>query len=283
MQIGSYSVEGIVDGYFGLDGGSMFGIVPQPLWAKMNPPDDKNRIELASRCLLVQSEDRRILVDTGLGEKFDDKRREIFNVRRPGGGLPGALARCGIAPDEITDVILTHLHFDHCGGTTYRHGEELALSFPDAVYHVQRRQWEWAREPSQKDAGSFRQEDFEALRDSDRLHLIDGDLEILSGIHVHVVDGHTAAMQLVRIAFGDRVLLFLADLVPTTSHLKWPYIMAYDNEPLVTLAEKYDLLPRAAEGNWTIAFQHDPECEAARLQADGDRVVISERVDLASP
>jgi glyoxylase-like metal-dependent hydrolase (beta-lactamase superfamily II) len=285
MQIGSYSVESIVDGFFGLDGGSMFGIVPKPLWSKTNPADEQNRIELAARCLLLEGEGRRILVDTGLGAKNDAKQTEIFKVRRPDDGLPGALSRRGIAAEEITDVILTHLHFDHCGGTTQHHesspaSDELSLTFPEAVHHLQRRNWEWAWNPSGKDAGSFRKEDFSPLENSDKLRLIDGDTELFPGIHLHVVDGHTPAMQLVRIASGGSSLVFLADLVPTRSHLKWPYIMAYDNEPLVTLGEKRDLLPLAAAEGWIVAFQHDPECAAATLRAEGDRVLLDQMIDL---
>jgi glyoxylase-like metal-dependent hydrolase (beta-lactamase superfamily II) len=280
MQIGSYFVEGIVDAMFGLDGGSMFGIVPQPLWARTNPPDQRNRIDLASRCLLLEGGGRRILVDTGLGTKLARKRCDIFNVRRPDNGLLGALSRRCIAPEEISDVILTHLHFDHCGGTSQRIGEELSLTFPGAVHHVQRRQWEWAWNPSRKDSGSFRQEDFAPLDGSDRLHLLDGEGELFPGVHLHIVNGHTVAMQLVRIGDGETNLLFLADLVPTSSHLKWPYIMAYDNEPLVTLDEKRDLLPRAAAAGWIVAFQHDPEDAAATLRAEGDNVVLDQIVDL---
>lgn len=285
MQIGSYAVESIVDGFFGLDGGSMFGIVPKPLWSKNNPADEHNRIELAARCLLLEGDGRRILVDTGLGAKHSAKQMEIFNVRRPDGGLPGALSRRGIEAEEITDVILTHLHFDHCGGTTERRqrgseSDELFLTFPSAAHHVQRRNWEWAWNPSTKDAGSFRDEDFSALEGSDKLHLIDGDTELFPGIYLHVVDGHTPAMQLVRVAADDASLLFLADLVPTRSHLKWPYIMAYDNQPLVTLDEKRAMLPRTAAEGWIAAFQHDPECAAATLRSDGDRVVLDQIVDL---
>ena len=280
MQIGSYSVESIVDGFFGLDGGSMFGIVPKPLWAKTNPADEQNRIELAARCLLLDGEGRRILVDTGLGSKLDTKRSEIFKVRRPDGGLLGALSRRGLSPEDITDVILTHLHFDHCGGTTQRQGDDLSLTFPAAVHHVQRRNWEWANNPSAKDAGSFRDEDFSPLEGNDRLHLIDGDTELFPGIHLHVVNGHTPAMQLVRIAADATSLLFLADLVPTRAHLKWPYIMAYDNQPLVTLGEKRDMLPRATAESWVVAFQHDPECAAATLRSDGDRILLDQTVSL---
>ncbi|MGD8331124.1 MAG: MBL fold metallo-hydrolase, partial [Acidobacteriota bacterium] len=171
MRIGPYNVESFIDGRFGLDGGAMFGIVPQPLWRRTNAPDDRNRIELAARCLLVRGGGRCLLIETGIGDKFDDKRVDIFAVRHPGGGLPAMLAQRGVAPGEITDVVLTHLHFDHCGGTTRVVDGRLELTFPGATYHLQRRHWEWAQAPTAKDAGSFRSEDFALLAEAD-LHLI---------------------------------------------------------------------------------------------------------------
>ena len=280
VQIGRYSVETIIDGFFGLDGGAMFGIVPSPLWQRTNPPDKRNRIELAARCLLIRDRKRCILVETGIGDKFDDKRSDIFKVRQLRGGLPGQLGQRGIDASEVTDVILTHLHFDHCGGTTRREDGTLLLSFPAADYHVQRRQWEWAHAPSGKDQGSFRREDFALLADAS-LHLVDGDSEIFEGIGVHPVDGHTAAMQLVSIrADDDRGLLFCADLAPTSTHLRGPYIMAYDNQPLVTYEEKRAWLPGAAERGDVVVFGHDPVCDAATLRAEDDNVVIEERIEL---
>lgn len=281
MKIGPYRIEAIVDGTFGLDGGAMFGIVPRPLWERTNPADDSNRIDLAARCLLVRGAGRCVLVDTGLGSKFDDKRAGIFKVSRPGNGLVGALERRGLEPGDVTDVILTHLHFDHCGGTTLRRDDELFLTFPEAVHHVQRRNWAWAHQPSEKDAGSFRREDFGPLDGSGRLHLVDGDTEVLEGIHGVVVEGHTPGMQMVRIEDGDTVLLFLADLVPTRAHLPWPYIMAYDNQPLVTLAEKRQYLPRAVEESWVLAFQHDPHCEAVLVSMEDDAVEVAREVEIS--
>lgn len=279
MQIGNYSVETIIDGFFGLDGGAMFGIVPSPLWRRTNPADERNRIELAARCLLIRDGARCILVETGIGDKFDEKRADIFKVRHPRGGLLRQLEERGISAAEITDVILTHLHFDHCGGTTRRENGALLLSFPDADYHVQRRQWEWAHAPSGKDQGSFRREDFALLADAS-LHLIDGDSEIFAGIGVHPVDGHTAAMQLVSIRADDRGLLFCADLAPTSTHLRGPYIMAYDNQPLVTYEEKQAWLPAAAERGDVVVFGHDPECDAATLRVEDDNVVVDQRIEM---
>lgn len=280
MQIGPYSVESLVEGRFGLDGGSMFGVVPRPLWDRTNPADDRNRIELAARCLVVRGGGRCMVVDTGIGTKFDEKRGDIFKVDHPYGDLLGALEKRGVAAGDVTDVILTHLHFDHCGGTTRREGDRLLLTFPEAVHHVQRRNWNWAHHPTDKDAGSYRAEDFSPLETSAKLHLIDGDLELYPGIHMKVVEGHTPGMQLVRIVGPEATLLFVADLVPTRAHLHWPWIMAFDNQPLVTLEEKRQLLARAAEEGWVIAFEHDPECAAVVLRAEGDAVVVEREVDL---
>lgn len=287
MRIGPYTVESIRAGAFALDGGAMFGIVPRPLWQRGNPADDRNRIDLVARCLFIRGGGRLILVETGIGDKFDDKRAAIFKVGHPGGSLISQLAQRGIPAQEVTDVILTHLHFDHCGGTTRRIGGELALSFPRATHYVQRRHWEWARAPTGKDAGSFRAEDFDLLAGSDRLRLLDGEQELFEGIRVHPVDGHTRGMQLVSIAgeTGDTGetgggLLFCADLVPTRAHLRWPYIMAYDNEPLLTLQEKQRWLPAAADNGDVVVFGHDPGYDAAILGREDESVVVVREVDL---
>jgi len=282
VRMGSYTLESIIDGRFGLDGGAMFGIVPRPLWQRTNPPDGRNRIELAARCLLLRGGGRCILVETGIGDKFDDKRTDIFAVRHPGGGLVAQLAARGVAREDVTDVVLTHLHFDHCGGTTRRVDGALELTFPRADHHVQRAQWDWAHAPAQKDAGSFREEDFELLREAS-LHLVEGESELFSGISVHPVDGHTMSMQLVRIVAEDQRLLFCADLVPTRTHLRWPYIMAYDNHPLSTLAEKKTWLIDAAERGDLVVFGHDPGVCGARLRLEEGKVMVAEEVDLSRP
>jgi len=252
------------------------------LWQKAQVPDDRNRIELTARCLLVRDAERCILVETGLGDKFDDKRAAIFACRHPHGTLVEQLAARGISPDAVTDVILTHLHFDHCGGTTYRDGDKLTWTFPRATYRVQRQQWEWAQAPSGKDAGSYRAEDFALLADSDLL-LVDGDAEVFPDIRVSPVHGHTPAMQRVHIRGDDGGLLFCADLVPTKSHLRWPYIMAYDNQPLDTLAEKQEWLPRAARDGDIVVFGHEATCDGAilRVDEDHDAVVIEREINLS--
>lgn len=281
MKFGDYEVQAIVDARFALDGGSMFGVVPRTLWERLAPPDERNRIALVSRLLYLEGHDRRILVDTGLGDKWDDRRRDIFAVETVDGGVLAALASRGVAPDEITDVVLTHLHFDHAAGTTRRDADgELRLTFPGARHHVQARHWEWAFHPTLKDAGSFRAEDFSELARGDQLRLVDGAAELFPDFHVVPLDGHTTAMQAIRVGPRGGDLLFCADLVPTSAHLRWPYIMGFDNAPLVTLAEKQRLLVRAAAEGTVIVFQHDPEVAAATLQETDHGVEIAARVEI---
>lgn len=278
-HFGPYRARTIVDASFALDGGAMFGVVPRPLWERVAAPDGRNRIALVTRLLYLEGEGRRILVDTGFGDRWDAKRRDIFAIESRDGGVVAALGRLGVEPDQITDVVLTHLHFDHAAGTTYR-GEdgELQLTFPAALHHVQARHWEWALHPTLKDAGSFRAEDFSVLVSSDRLRLLDGDVQIYPALEVIPLDGHTTAMQAVRVGSPGNQALFVADLVPTSAHLRWPYIMGYDNEPLVTLAEKQRLLLPAATDGTILVLQHDPEVAAVRLRRTERGVEIAERL-----
>jgi len=279
-HFGAYRARTIVDASFALDGGAMFGVVPRPLWERAAAPDGRNRIALVTRLLYLEGEGRRILVDTGLGDKWDAKRRDIFAIESCEGGVVAALDRLGVAADQITDVVFTHLHFDHAAGTTYRdQDDELQLTFPAALHHVQARHWEWAFNPTLKDAGSFRAEDFSVLEGSGLLRLVDGPGEIYPGLEVIPLDGHTPAMQAVRIGSPGNRALFAADLVPTAAHLRWPYIMGYDNEPLVTLAEKQRLLAPAAADGTVLILQHDPEVAAVRLRQTDRGVEIVETLE----
>ena len=263
MQIGPYSLSSVLSGTFALDGGAMFGIVPRGLWERTNPADERNRIDLGMRLLLIRSEHRTFLVDTGIGDKFGDKENALYKVD---GRLPDvAVKDAGVDPASITDVILTHLHFDHAGGATRREGSPV---FPRARYHVQRNQLAWAREPTVKDRGSFREDDFLPLYREGQLVLWDGRAEIADGIEILPVDGHSRGMQLVKVSDGSTTLLYCADLVPTLGHLRLPYIMSYDNEPLKTLEEKARWLGEAAEEDWILFFEHDPVREACRIEAD---------------
>jgi len=281
MRFGDWEVRGIVDAEIALDGGSMFGVVPRALWRRLHEPDERNRIAMLTRLLLIEGHGRCILVDTGLGGRWDTRAREIFGIEPVNGGVVAQLQSSGIVPEAITDVILTHLHFDHAAGTVRQAGAGLELTFPQALHHVQRRQWEWASAPSAKDAGSFRRDDYALLGETaGALQLIDGDTELYPGLSLVSLDGHTCGMQAVQVGAGDEVLLFPSDLLPTASHLRFPYIMAFDNEPLKTLEEKQRWLARAAEGNWVIALQHDHDVEAMRIDIVDGVAAVRERVSL---
>ncbi len=263
MTLAGYQIDLIEAGRVWLDGGAMFGIVPKPLWERRIAPDDRNRIPLAMRCLLLRGHDRTVLVDTGVGHKSDAKFREIYGVDDEHSTLLGSLAAVGVAPDDVTDVVLTHLHFDHAGGATRRTDDGgLALTFANATHHVQREHWAWAHE-SPREGASFLPENLDPLEASGQLAMRDGDDAPFPGVSLHVVNGHTRAQQLVRVHDGERSLLHAADLVPTAAHVPLLWVMAYDVEPLETIAEKERLLRRAAQEGWTLAFEHDAEVATA--------------------
>lgn len=258
MKIGPYEIFTIQTGFVSLDGGAMFGVVPKALWNKTNPADEFNRIKLALRTMVIRDEDRTILVDAGVGTKMTDKLNKIYNVDPSQHNLPKGLAMKGIAPADITDVIVTHLHFDHVGGATYYDNGELKLTFPNAHYYVQGEQWHWANNPSEKDHASYMLENFQPLWDAGKLIELDGPQEIFPGIEMLVMYGHTHGMQLPKISDGATTLLYCADLMPTASHIPLPYIMGYDNNPLITLEEKKRLLQRIVAEKWILVFEHDP-------------------------
>ena len=268
--LGDYTLHAIETGRFALDGGAMFGIVPKPLWSRRIEPDARNRIPLAMRCLLLASSDRVVLVDTGIGDKHDAKFADIFAVDHAHSDLHGSLREAGYSADDVTDVILTHLHFDHAGGATRRQGERLAPTFANARYHVQRRQWDWARDPNPRERGSFLEENMTPLEASGQLVLHDGDGEILPGIEARLVHGHTEAQQLVLVRGASTTLAFAADLLPTSHHLAAAWGMAYDVRPLVTIEEKAAFLDEAQRGGWTLFLEHDPDVALVDLH-DGER------------
>lgn len=264
-RIGQYTLHAIDAGRFALDGGAMFGIVPKILWSRSNPPDNENRIELAMRCLLLKGDDRVILIDTGGGNKYSSKQRSIYKFDDPMAALIESLRAVGVEREEVSDVILTHLHFDHAGGTTIYRDGELELTFPSARHYVQREQWKHAQNPSERDRGSYIAEDFSILHKHGVLELVDGSGELFSGVEILVTHGHTPAQQLPVISDGTNTLLFCGDLVPTASHIPVPYIMSYDLKPMDTLSEKKLHLERAYKENWILFFEHDPIIQAGKL------------------
>ncbi|MHB1845037.1 MAG: MBL fold metallo-hydrolase, partial [Deltaproteobacteria bacterium] len=258
-SLGRFKLHAISDGTFALDGGAMFGIVPKPLWEKHFPADERNRVRLALRCLLIEDGDRLILVDDGIGSKWSDKELDLYGIDQSGASLDRQLGALGWARADITDVVLTHLHFDHAGGTTTRGPDGvLALAFPSATHHLQRRNLEWANGPTEKDAGSYLRENFETLERAGRLRLWEGEGEVHPGIRLLPSDGHTIGLQLVRIDSEEGSVLYCADLIPTAAHLRTSWIMGYDLQPLVCLQEKKALLRRALAEEWILFFEHDP-------------------------
>lgn len=279
MQIGNYTLISIETGRFSLDGGAMFGVVPWVFWSKTNPPDERQRITLAARCLLIRGNGRTILVDTGNGSKWNDKLKDIYRLDNSQFTLERSLADAGVRPEEVTDVILTHLHFDHCGGSTKIVDAKLVPAFPNAVHYVQRAHWELSQDPSDRDRASFMKDDFMLLHELGMLKFVEGEQEIFPGISVIVCNGHTMAQQLPKITDGKTTLLFCCDLVPTTSHIPFPYIMGYDLRPLVTLEEKKRLLPQAEREGWILFFEHDPETVAVTLHKTEKGLAIKERLN----
>lgn len=273
-RIGPYQLHTIETGRFRLDGGAMFGIVPKALWSRRVEADARNRIPLAMRCLLLEGDGRVVLIDNGIGDKYDAKFGDLFAVDQEASELHRSLRAAGFAAADVTDVILTHLHFDHCGGSTVRRGDGLDVAFPNARYHVQRAHWDWANHPNEREQASFLEENLAPLAASGRLVLADGPGPLLPGVEVLCMDGHTEAQQLVKITGAEGTLVFVADLLPTHAHLRGPWVMAYDVRPLVTLEEKDAFLTRAAAEGWHLFFEHDPEVVVASLEA-GERGVTA--------
>lgn len=251
-------------GHFRLDGGAMFGVVPKTLWSRSLPADDYNRISMGLNVMLIQTDDRRIIVDAGMGDKMDDKAKSIYAYEEP--LLLQALEKQGLSAKDITDVIITHMHFDHIGGLTYRDSDGYtALTFPKATHHVNKIQWNWAQKPSSRDRASYLRENYESLIDSENLNIIDGPGELLPHIDVINVDGHTPGQQLVKVN-DDETWVFMADLIPTHHHLPIPYVMGYDLEPLKTIEEKVKILQQAEKESWNLVFEHDANMPFAKIK-----------------
>jgi glyoxylase-like metal-dependent hydrolase (beta-lactamase superfamily II) len=280
MRIGDYDLYPVETGRFGLDGGAMFGVVPRALWQKHAPPDGRNRISMAARALLLKGNGRIVLVDTGNGLKMPAKLQDIYGMDPTSPSLESSLSGLGVDPEQVTDVILTHLHFDHAGGSTVRAGSSVRPTFANATYYVQKAHWEAALNPTERDRASFMPEDFLPLQEAGQLRLTEGDGEVLPGIRVIVLHGHTTALQAPVITDGIRTLFFCADLVPLVPHLQLPWIMAYDLRPLVTLEEKRGVLSEAVKNKWILFFEHDPAVTAATVSQGEKGPEICEVVDL---
>jgi glyoxylase-like metal-dependent hydrolase (beta-lactamase superfamily II) len=266
-------------GRFGLDGGAMFGVVPRPIWERTNPPDARNRIALAMRGLVIRGRGVVAIVDCGAGDKMAPKLADIYAIRGPEGGIDAALARHGLACEDVTHVLLTHLHFDHAGGSTRVRDGRVVPTFPRARYVVQRRQLAWARSPSSRDRASYVADDFEPVAAAGLFQEVDGTFDVAPGLAVFPCSGHTPGHQGVRVTDGRETVLHLGDLLPTSSHLPVPFVMGYDLEPLGTCADKEAILGAAADGGHVVVFEHDPEVVAARIRRGAKSFEVSERLD----
>ncbi|NUQ80664.1 MAG: MBL fold metallo-hydrolase [Bacteroidetes bacterium] len=279
--IGDYTLQTIETGRFRLDGGAMFGTVPKVLWDQQLPSDPQNRIDMALRTLLIRGHGRTILIDTGMGHKWDERQQSMYALDYSHTTLTQSLNAAGIGLSDITDVILTHLHFDHAGGATMLRDGEPAPAFPNATYYIQKSNLEWARNAHERERASYLPQNFEPLALAGCLESIDGPTTLFPGLSVFVSDGHTIGLQGVRIEGSGESVVYCSDLIPTSAHIPVPWIMGYDIQPLILLNEKKNLLSQALDQNWILFFEHDPVTEACRLKPGkkyvekGDPVVFS--------
>lgn len=285
LKIGPFEICPIPTGTFGLDGGAMFGTVPKVLWERTNPTDEKNRIQMEARALLLKSADLNILIDTGngkdfvakYGEKLGTKFSEMYNIDDEGPSLLKSLAAFNLMPEDIHHVILTHLHFDHAGGGTTEANGKLVPTFPKAQYWVQKGNLETATHPNLRERASYYAANFQPLIDSGVLNVVDGPTEILPGISTMISNGHTQGQQIVKISDGKTTVLYCGDLVPTSTHTKIPWLMGYDLHPLVLMEEKQKYLGEAADHSWYLFFEHDPYCDAALIERQGHDFAVKKR------
>jgi glyoxylase-like metal-dependent hydrolase (beta-lactamase superfamily II) len=273
-QVGRFTVHAIQAGAQRLDGGAMFGVVPKPLWERRIPADERNRIPLGMRCLLVEHDAGLVLIDSGAGNKEDEKFYSIYGIENAGAGgrtaLEDGVRAAGFRPEDVAVVVNTHLHFDHAGGNTYRDADgAVRPSFPRARYVVQRGEYYYATHTNERTAASYFSHNFVPLFEAGRLELVEGEADVVEGIRVLPTPGHTPHHQSVLIDGGGECAIYFGDLVPTVAHLPLPWIMGYDVEPLVTLESKRILLQRATEERWLGVFEHDARVAWGRVTHNG--------------
>ena len=272
-----YKIE---TGNLKLDGGAMFGVVPKVIWQKLYPADENNLCNWAMRCLLIETETHKVLIDTGMGNKQSEK---FFKHYYPNGNasLISSLKENGFKPEDITDVILTHLHFDHVGGAVkYNENNELVPTFPNATYHVAKSHWELANNPNRREKASFLTDNYSALEKYNQLNLIEKEEEIIPNIEVKIFDGHTVGQIIPYVKYKNTKIIFTADLFPSTAHIPMPYIMSYDTQPLITLKDKKRFFEDAVKNNYTIFFEHDLYNECCNLIETEKGVKVNETYTL---
>jgi glyoxylase-like metal-dependent hydrolase (beta-lactamase superfamily II) len=284
-----YSIE---TGSFKLDGGAMFGVVPKSIWQKLNPPDENNLCSWSMRCLLIEDENRLILVDTGIGNKQDAKFFSHYYLHGDD-TLEKSLSKYGFTKEDITDVILTHLHFDHCGGSIERVNETLVPSFKNATYWSNEKHWQWATEPNDREKASFLKDNILPIQESGQLKFIAtpekntlstelGTIRFSEHISIRFANGHTDEMMLPQIKYKDYTIVYMADLLPSIGHIPLPYVMAYDMFPLITLKEKKVFLEEAVDKKYILFFEHDPIHECCTLQRTEKGIKVLKTFDLST-
>jgi len=269
-------------GHFKLDGGAMFGVVPKSIWNKLNPADDNNMCSWAMRCLLIEDGNRLILIDNGMGNKQDAK---FFGYYYLHGNdtLERSLNKYGFTTNDITDMVLTHLHFDHCGGSINYNSDRTKLepAFKNAKYYSNKKHWEWAIHPNAREKASFLKENILPIQESGQLNFLDSNTELIPGLTFLEVNGHTEAMMLPIVNYKDTTIAFMADLIPSSGHIPIPYVMGYDMRPLATIQEKELILNKALENNWKLFFEHDPTIECASLERNERGIRMKESILLS--
>jgi len=271
VSVGDFEIFGLSDGSFYLDGGAMFGVVPKVLWEKKCPADKKNRIKLGLNCFLIKTQRALVLLETGLGPKLTGKFTDIFNVQRKP-DLFSSLREAGFAPEDVDFVVNTHLHFDHCGGNTrFDEGGETVPTFPRAKYVIQKGEWEAALSPEERDKPSYLQENFVPLEKHGVIELIDGDRELVDGVEIIVVPGHTARHQCLKVRSRGEVLFFPGDLIPMSAHISVPYVMSFDLFPLETMRNKRKYYELSLRENWLFGLDHDPHHHFGRIKRAGEK------------
>ncbi len=267
-------------GFFKLDGGAMFGVVPKSIWNRLNPADENNMCTWAMRCLLVEDGERLILIDTGIGNKQDDKFFSYYYLHGDA-SLQKSIEKAGFSVDEVTDVVLTHLHFDHVGGAINRDRNIVATTFKNAIYWSNEKHWDWAINPNQREKASFLKENILPISESRQLKFIyENTISPFNNIDFLFVNGHTESMMLPKIKLGSKTLIYMADLVPSSCHVSIPYLMSYDVRPLQTMEEKQNILKSAADNEWILLLEHDPGIEAITVINSDRGIKINEKGNL---
>ena len=281
MKIGKYNLYSVETSEFGLDGGAMFGIIPKPVWEKKVSADELNRVNMVTRSLLLVSDEKKILIDTGNGTKWEEKYKKIYDINTDQYNIEKSLGKYGFSSEQITDVICTHMHFDHIGGNTKIKSGEVVPTFPNAKYWISEENWKLANHPSQKDAGSFIEHDWKVLAENQMIEIIDGREPFIEGIETFVTHGHTPGLLHPIVSDGSNKLFYGADIFPMVAHIPIPWVMAYDVQPVVTMEEKQKLLQKMEREDWILFFEHDPHIQACSVHKDGKHYKLNKEIKIS--